>query len=229
MKDARREEMKKDEIATFWLKLENEECYEDITIYTVEVPVKEHKRPEVIEAKQREIENLEKYGVFEEVEDVGQERVGSRWVITKKEKADGQKTNYKGRLVAKGFQEAESPQADSPTMLRESMKMFFSIAANEGFSLRKIDIRAAFLQARELDRNVFMDPPKDIKREGFVWKLKKPLYGLNDSSRKFWLKMKDIFRDIGLQRLEGDEALCYRKNNKGELEGMVSTHVDDFY
>ena len=79
----------------------------------------------MIEAKQKEIENLEKYGVFEEVEDIGQEKVGSRWVITKKEKADGQKTNFKGRLVAKGFQETEAPQSDSPTMLRESMKIFF--------------------------------------------------------------------------------------------------------
>ena len=31
------------------------------------------------------------YGVFEEVEDKGQEKIGSRWVITKKEKADGEK------------------------------------------------------------------------------------------------------------------------------------------
>ena len=63
--------------------------------------------------------------VFEEVEDVGQETVGSRWVITRKEKADGQKKNYKGWLVGKGFQENEAPQSDSPTMLREPMKMFF--------------------------------------------------------------------------------------------------------
>ena len=81
--------------------------------------------PEVIEAKQKEIENLEKYEVFEEVKYEGQETVGSRWVITKKEKADGQKKNIKGRLVAKGFQEIEAPQLDSPTMLRESMKFFF--------------------------------------------------------------------------------------------------------
>ena len=51
----------------------------------------------------------------------------------------------KGRLIAKGIQEKELPQSDSPTMLRESMKMFFCVAANEGFELRKIDIRAAFL------------------------------------------------------------------------------------
>ena len=84
-------------------------------------------------------------------------------MITRKEKADGQKTNFKGRLVAKGFQEKETPKWDSPTMLRESMKMFFAVAANEDFDLRKVDIRAAFLQARKLDRDVFMEPPKRYK------------------------------------------------------------------
>ena len=79
----------------------------------------------MIEAKQKEIENLEIYRVFEEVEKEGQDTVDSRWVITRKEKSDGQKQKVKGRLVAKGFQEKESPQSDSPTMLRESMKMFF--------------------------------------------------------------------------------------------------------
>ena len=55
----------------------------------------------------------------------------------------------KGRLVAKGFQVKEAPQSDSPTMLRESMKMFFTVAASEDFELKKIDIIAAFLQAKK--------------------------------------------------------------------------------
>ena len=131
MTDAKREEMRKEEISTFWMQMKNSECFDEMTIYTVEVPVREHKKPEVIEAKQKEIENLEKYGVFEEVEDEGQETVGSRWVITRKEKADGQKQKVKGRLVAKGFQEKEAPQSDSPTMLREFIKMLFSVVANE--------------------------------------------------------------------------------------------------
>ena len=46
------------------MQVENSECFDDIAIYTVEVPVREHKLPEVIDAKQKEIENLEKYGVF---------------------------------------------------------------------------------------------------------------------------------------------------------------------
>ena len=105
---------------------------------------------DVIEAKKKELENLFYYDVIEEIEDEGQETIGSRWVITKKERADGQKNEYKGRLVAKGYQEKSAPQADSPTMRRESLKLFFSIAANEGFKLRSVDIHAAFLQAKTL-------------------------------------------------------------------------------
>ena len=155
MTDAKRKEMRRDEISTFWMQVENSECFDEIVIYTVEVPVREHKLPEVIDAKQKEIENLEKYGVFEEIEDEGQETVYSRWVITRKEKSDGQKQKVKGRLVAKGFQEKEAPQSDWPTMLRVSIKMFFTLVANEDFELRKIDIRAAFIQAKKLDRDVF--------------------------------------------------------------------------
>merc|ERR1712074_305431 len=97
-----RRELERDQTATFWLQMENTECFDELAVFAVEVPTKEHKKPEVIEAKDRELENLEKYEVFEEVEDTGQERIGSRWVITKKEKSDGQKCAYKGRLVARG-------------------------------------------------------------------------------------------------------------------------------
>ena len=228
MTEVEKRELERDQISTFWLRVENKECYDDIEVYAVEVPAAEHKKAEVIEAKEKELDNLMKYGVYEEVEDEGQERITSRWVITRKEKADGQKTEYKGRLVARGFQEQLAPQSDSPTMLRESMKLFFAVAANEKFKLRSMDIRAAFLQAKELDRDVFMVPPKDVKKESVLWKLKKPLYGLNDASRKFWLKVKEVFSKMGLKRLEGDEAMYFKRNKEGDLEGLISTHVDDF-
>ena len=132
-------------------KLENNESFEDFAVYTVDIPKREQNAPEVKEAKMKEVENLMRYEVFEEVDDCGQERIGSRWVVTQKEKADGQKTQVKGRLVVKGFQESEKPQSDSPTMLHESLKMYFAVAANEGFKINSVDIRATFLQARGLD------------------------------------------------------------------------------
>ena len=42
------------------------------------------------------------------------------------------------------------------------------------------------------------------------------------------MRMKKIFQEMGLRRLDGDEALYYEIDEKGNLEGMISTHVDDF-
>ena len=44
MTDAKRKEMRRDEISTFQMQVENSECFDEITIYTVEVPVREHKK-----------------------------------------------------------------------------------------------------------------------------------------------------------------------------------------
>ena len=106
--------------------------------------------------------------------------------------------------------------------------MYFALAANEGFKLRSIDIRAAFLQTKGLDREVYMEPPKDVKKQGKIWKIKNPLYGLNDASRKFCLKEREVFDECQLRILDGDEAFYFRHNENGNLEGMVSSHVDDF-
>ena len=59
-----------------------------------------------------------------------------------------------------------------------------------------------------------------------IWKLKKPLYGLDDASRKFWLRVKEVLKKIGLKVMEGDEAFYYL-HEEGELQGAVLTHVDD--
>jgi len=54
----------REKVSTYWTKAENSESFNDIAIYIVELPMKEHKRPEVVEAKEKETKNLEKYGVF---------------------------------------------------------------------------------------------------------------------------------------------------------------------
>ena len=45
----------------------------DYEIFTVEVPVREHGKPEIVEAKENEIQNLKTYETFEEIKDEGQE------------------------------------------------------------------------------------------------------------------------------------------------------------
>ena len=59
------------------------------------MPISEHNRPKILEEKKKDVHNLEDYEMFELVEDVGQECIGSLWVVTQKEDHDGQKTNLK--------------------------------------------------------------------------------------------------------------------------------------
>ena len=111
---------------------------------------------------------------------------------------------------------------------KESFKLLMALSANFHFKIASVNIRAAFLQRKVLDREVYIEPPSDIKKQGIVWKLNKPLYGLDDASRKFWLRVRDVFLNkLHLKTIEGDKAFYYR-NVDGDFKGAVLTHVDDF-
>ena len=54
------------------------------------------------------------------------------------------------------------------------------------------------------------------------------MYGLDDASRKFWLWVRDLFKNkLHLKTIEGDKAFYYR-NIDGDFHGGVLTHVDNF-
>ena len=55
----------------------------------------------------------------------------------------------------------------------------------------------------------------------------KPLYGLDDVSQKFYLKVKETLKELGLKTHPGEEVFYY-DNRKGKLLGVVLSHVDDF-
>ena len=102
----------------------------------------------------------------------------------------------KNKIIKQLYQ----PQSDSPMAAKESFKLLAALAANCEFKVVSIDIRAVFLQAKKLDREVFVRPPDDIKKEGKIWKLLKPLYGLDDASRKFYLQVKERIRFENITR-----------------------------
>ena len=132
--------------------------------------------------------------------------------------------------MCQGFAENQRPQADSPTANRESLRLFLSVSASLGFqNLCSIDVSAAFLQAEKLDREVYVKLPKFMNPdESYAYKLEKPLYGLTDAGRKFWLRLKKILKDDGFVQTLGDDCF-YRKYRKdGKLSGFeVEYKTDD--
>ena len=85
-----------------------------------------------------------------------------------------------------------------------------------------------FLQAKVFDREIFMKPHEDFRMPGTIWKLRKPLYGLDNASRKFWLKVKEVFLDLGLRVMDRDEAFYYLHEDS-DLKGVVQTDINDFF
>ena len=89
----------------------------------------------------------------------------------------------KARLVVRGFEEEDKIQSDSPTAAKSTLRLAMAIAASKGWSSETIDIKAAFLQGKQIEREIFVMPPKEIKEDGIIWKLNKTAYGLEDASR----------------------------------------------
>ena len=174
-------------------------------------------------AKENELEKLAQFETNEEVADCGQKVLSTRWVITNK---DGK---TKARLVVRGFEERdlEIPR-DSPTVGKGTMRLFISIAALENWAVKTTDIKSAFLQGKELERDIYIRPPKESQTpQGLIWKLKHGLYGLKDGARQFYESVREELMKLGFTQCRLDPALFYvHKDNR--LRGIICCHVDDF-
>ena len=176
-------------------------------------------------AKLQELESWKREEVYEIVDDVGQETISVRWVITPKI-VDGV-TTTKARLVARGFQEnVENIRTDSPTCMKESLRLLLSIASSKDWKINSIDIKVAFLQGKQIDREVFLKPPKEGNCQGKLWKLRKAVYGLSDASRVWYLRVVDELKRLGASVSAYDKAFFIW--NDGTLQGLIAVHVDDF-
>lgn len=193
--------------------------------FTEIIPKSEFKSQECIDAKLAELEKINSFESYEIVEKPDQTNIlGFTWVLVRKN------GRVRARLTAKGFQEDIAVRSDSPTVGRSTFRFMLAMAVMNSWEIKTTDITSAFLQGDQIDREVFMKPPPEAGLEkNQVWKLTKPLYGLNDASRKFYLKVVRILKDCGCVQSIYDPALFYYTDQRtGKLAGVVGTHVDDF-
>ena len=199
-------------------------CEEDHTIFKIDSSVEQQTENQINQSKAAEIRKWIDEGVFKEVKDQGQDRLSTTWVITSK--VEGDETVTKARLVVRGYEEINSEnRSDSPTCSRESVRMLLGIAMAKKWKVNSLDIKAAFLQGQTIERNLFVLPPKEFRKKDCIWKLNKVVYGLNDASRSWYLRMSEVLKDLGMIVTKLDKAVfTYRGQN---LEGVIIVHVDD--
>ena len=180
------------------------------------------------DAKEDELNKWKEFKVFDEVKrkDFPEEDVLScRWVTTTK--SVGNEQVHKARLVIRGFEEDNVPVSDSPTAQKSLARMCLAICNWKQWEIKSLDVRAAFLQSNDIDRIVLMKPPKEFRKDGdIVWKIKKPIYGLNDGARKWFITMKKKLSNCGCTSLKLDPSV-YVFHHGGKLSGFLVVHVDD--
>ena len=176
-------------------------------------------------AKDKEVSSWQNNDVYEEVDDVGQEYISVRWVITEKVKQG--KPLIKARLVARGFEECTTDlRKDSPTCYKETERLALAFATSKKWSCHTIDVKAAFLQGNDIQREVYLHPPPEYAN-GKLWRLKKTVYGLSDASRHWYLRVKCELLALGMTMSKLEPALfSWRKYNK--VEGIICIYVADF-
>ena len=179
----------------------------------------------VAEAKKKELTTLIDHDVYEEVDDVGQDSISSRWVITEKVDEESQRVTVKARLCARGFEEEQNFRTDSPTCSRESVRILLSTLASNKWELSSIDITRAFLQGEPIERTVYLKPPPEANTDK-LWRLKKCLYGLADGPRKWYLKLTGELKRLGCTQHKIDKGLFYYTLND-KLESVITCCVDD--
>ena len=89
-----------------------------------------------------------------------------------------------------------------------------------------IDIKAAYLQGRPISRDIYIRPPKEFNT-GFLWKLKKVVYGLCDAARAWYLRVREVLITAGMVVSRFDQATFFWYSGS-KLAGVVCIHVDDF-
>ena len=179
------------------------------------------------EAKELELKSWKDNNVYTEVRDEGQEWISSRWVLAYKDK-DGIKTP-KARLVIRGFEEdTKDIEKASPTCSSEGLKMVLTVMAQNNWKPRTMDIKTAFLQGNNLEREIFIKPPCENRKNNTLWKLEKCVYGLTDASLHWYRTVKCFMESIGGKVSTMDPAIFYWNDQDYKLEGILACHVDDF-
>ena len=147
-----------------------------------------------------------KHKVYDAVDNCNEKFIHLRWVFS--EKYINGKLNVKARLVAKGFQEDNSDiLSDSPICSKESMRLVLNIASSKWLCW-SIDIKSAFLQNKNIDRIVYVKPPKEADcQDAMLWKLNATIYGLNDASRSWYLNVKKELIGLGATVCKSDSAV----------------------
>ena len=156
--------------------------------------------------------------------------VSCKWVYSLKYNPDGSIARYKARLVARDFSQAyglDYHETFSPVARLSSIRVLFSIALDQSWSLHQLDVSNAFLYG-DLDEQVFMEQLPGYVAQGEsseVCLLKKAIYGLKQSPRAWFHKFSQLLFSYGFVSTVSDPIVMRKRTPHGCV--ILAVYVDD--
>ena len=175
-------------------------------------------------AKQKELNNWKEQKVYQEIENENQNCISVKWVISPK--VINGVLSTKARLVAKGFEEDFENRVDSPTGTKEGLRLILCLITAKGWKIKSLDVKAAFLQGYPIDREIYIKPPIEANTTK-LWKLTKCVYGLNDASRQWYLRLRSELIKLGATPSIHDQGIFCWFDEHHIIYGILTVFVDD--
>ncbi|GFV30547.1 retrovirus-related Pol polyprotein from transposon TNT 1-94 [Trichonephila clavipes] len=184
-------------------------------------------------AKENELDSLDKHKVWEIVQKPAKSKlIKTKWVYSLKQDDAGKNIKYKARLVAAGFNQIKNidySESYSPVVNIESFRLLIALATKLKLNVNFFDVNTAYLYG-DLEETVYVLPPPGYEKligDDKVCKLKKSIYGLPQSGRNWYMKIKGVceLENFGLKQLASDNCVFIKSVNQSVL--ILCMYVDD--
>ncbi|CAE7928562.1 RE1, partial [Symbiodinium sp. KB8] len=156
--------------------------------------------------------------------------IPARLVRTNKTPAGQPGLMAKSRIVLPGHLDPDigSVRTDAPTTQMSAVRLAITLGMKFGWSFWLFDVSTAFLSGKAVDRDLYVQPPKDLKcvNPAVLWKILKSAYGLSEAPRLWYIQAKDLLKRCGFEEIPWVPA-TFLKKRQGKVVAMLCLHVDD--
>ena len=158
--------------------------------------------------------------------------IDSKWILKIKKEGDGTK-RYKARLVIRGFKQKKNYKAYetyAPVAKIAIVRLLLAVANKFKLKVHQYDVKTAFLNGELGEEEIYMEIPRGFTeeekyKEKKVIQLKRALYGLKISPKKWNERFARAMKEIGVQRDPAELCAYYWKKNKDFA--LLVIYVDD--
>jgi hypothetical protein len=178
-------------------------------------------------ATMKEFAQLKERGVYEVVPlPPGKRALSTKLVYKKKYRPTGEVKKYKARCVARGFLQKKGQDYEDSwagTANPTAIRVLIALAISYGWTRHQIDITTAYLYALLAEETYARPPPPIQLPKGHVWRVRRALYGLCQSGRAWFHRLKGEMVTLGFRQSPYDPCIYIHKTKPL----IVSVVVDD--